>query len=84
MWDLIVSVPDHCLSFYFEQPEKTRVTVTDASASQVQYGPGSRHTKVVKSGTSYSWLGTQTYGVELGLVDQCQENVTGCGITSSV
>ena len=22
MWDLIVSVPDHCLSFYFYQPEK--------------------------------------------------------------
>ena len=28
----------------FEQPEKTRVIVTDASASQVQYGPGPRHT----------------------------------------
>ena len=22
MWDLIVSVPDHCLSFYFEQIAK--------------------------------------------------------------
>ena len=22
MWDLIVSVPDHCLSFYFEDAEK--------------------------------------------------------------
>ena len=21
MWDLIVSVPDHCLSFYFENPQ---------------------------------------------------------------
>ena len=21
MWDLIVSVPDHCLSFYFSEPE---------------------------------------------------------------
>ena len=31
--------------------------------------PGSRHTKVVKNGTSCSLLGTQTYGVELGLVD---------------
>ena len=20
MWDLIVSVPDHCLSFYFDKP----------------------------------------------------------------
>ena len=30
---------------------------------------GPRHTKVVKTGTSCSSLGTQTYGVELGLVD---------------
>ena len=22
MWDLIVSVPDHCLSFYFEKVQK--------------------------------------------------------------
>ena len=29
----------------------------------------SRHTKVVKNGTSCSSLGTQIYGVELGLVD---------------
>ena len=31
--------------------------------------PAPRHTKVVKNGTSCSSLGTQTYGVELGLVD---------------
>ena len=31
---------------------------------------GPRHTKVVKHSTSCSSLGTQTYGVELGLVDQ--------------
>ena len=31
--------------------------------------PGTRHTKVVKNGSSCSLLGTQTYGVELGLVD---------------
>ena len=31
--------------------------------------PGPRHTKVVKNGTSCSSLGTQTYEVELGLVD---------------
>ena len=30
---------------------------------------GPRHTKVVKNGTSRDSLGTQTYGVELGLVD---------------
>ena len=33
------------------------------------FDPGPRHTKVVKTGTSCSSLGTQTYGVELGLVD---------------
>ena len=25
MWDLIVSVPDHCLSFYFSKPKRARV-----------------------------------------------------------
>ena len=34
-----------------------------------RFDPGPRHTKVVKNGTSCSSLGTQTYGVELGLVD---------------
>ena len=33
------------------------------------FDPGPRHTKVVKNGTSCSSLGTQTYGVELGLVN---------------
>ena len=33
------------------------------------FDPGPRHTKVVKNVTSCSSLGTQTYGVELGLVD---------------
>ena len=33
------------------------------------FDPGPRHTKVVKNGSSCSSLGTQTYGVELGLVD---------------
>ena len=31
--------------------------------------PGPRHIKVVKNGISCSSLGTQIYGVELGLVD---------------
>ena len=30
MWDLIVSVPDHCLSFYFDQ-------VSDATILQFKY-----------------------------------------------
>ena len=25
MWDLIVSVPDHCLSFYFDAKRKKKV-----------------------------------------------------------
>ena len=33
------------------------------------FDPRPRHTKVVKNGTSCSSLGTQNYGVELGLVD---------------
>ena len=33
------------------------------------FDPGPRHIKVVKNGTSCSALGTQIYGVELGLVD---------------
>ena len=33
------------------------------------FDPGPRHTKVVKNGTNCSSLGTQTYRVELGLVD---------------
>ena len=48
------------------------------------FDPGPRHTKVVKNGTSCSLLGTQTYGVEIGLVNQCQDNVTGRGFMSSV
>ena len=33
------------------------------------FDPGPRQTKVVKNGTSCSSLGTQIFGVELGLVD---------------
>ena len=28
MWDLIVSVPDHCLSFYFVESKFRRCTTT--------------------------------------------------------
>ena len=48
------------------------------------FDPGPRHIKLVKNSTSCSPLGTQTYGVEIGLVDPCQDNVTRCGIMSSV
>ena len=33
------------------------------------FDPGPRHTKLFKNSTSCSSLGTQTYGIELGLVD---------------
>ena len=33
------------------------------------FDPGPRHTKLVKNSTNCASLGTQTYGVELGLVD---------------
>ena len=45
-----------------------------------RFDPGPRCTKVLKHGISSSSLVTQTYGVELGLVD----SVSGCGIMSSV
>ena len=48
------------------------------------FNPRLQHTKVVKNGTSCSSLGTQTYWVELELVDPVQDNVTGCGVMSSV
>ena len=35
-----------------------------------RFDPGLQHNKVIKNGTSCSSLGTQTYEVELGLVDQ--------------
>ena len=34
--------------------------------------------------SSNASLGTQTYGVELGLVNSLSDNVTGCGIMSNV
>ena len=44
-----------------------RLSAPGNGRSQVRSRP--RHTKVVKNGTGCSSLGTQTYGVELGLVD---------------
>ena len=63
-------------AFYFfwlaasstQNNKKALYSQTRVIASQVQYGPGLWHTKVVKNGNSCSSLGTQTYGVELGLV----------------
>ena len=33
------------------------------------FSPGPQHNKVIKNGTSCSSFDTQTYGIELGLVD---------------
>ena len=65
---------------YFHAQEKAQLNLVqrkytrpDSSVGRGTGGhgfdPGLRHTKVVKNGTSCSSLGTQTYGVELGLVD---------------
>ena len=39
-----------------------------------EFAPGPRHIKVVKNGTSCTSPGTQTYGVELILVDPVSES----------
>ena len=36
MWDLIVSIPDHCLSFYFTLCSFTKLVETSAKLSLVQ------------------------------------------------
>ena len=38
-----------------------------------RFDPGPRNTKIVKNSTNCSSLGTQTYGVELELVDPMSE-----------
>ena len=37
MWDLIVSVPDHCLSFYFETNHFTTLLHTFSCTEPVQF-----------------------------------------------
>ena len=34
MWDLIVSVPDHCLSFYFTDTDETKMTKADLEITE--------------------------------------------------
>ena len=61
----------------FVPPARSRYTGPDSSIGRMSapgtgghgFDPGPRHTKVVKNGTSCFSLGTQIYGVELGLVD---------------
>ena len=53
-----------------------------------RFDPGPRHTKVINNSTSCSPLGTQIFGVGLGLVApvslRCQYNMTGGGIRYQV
>ena len=67
----------HLRSFWVRSVNLATLTGPDRSVGRVS-APGNgrsrvrsglRHTKVVNNGTSCSSLGTQTYGVELGLVD---------------
>ena len=37
MWDLIVSVPDHCLSFYFESLEQLSDIVTVQMVATIDF-----------------------------------------------
>ena len=54
---------------YFTGPGSSVGRVGSREREVMGLIPGLRHTKVIKNGTSCSSLGTQTYGVELGLVD---------------
>ena len=37
MWDLIVSVPDHCLSFYFAMKQTEECSAKNATSQNVAY-----------------------------------------------
>ena len=50
-------------------PDSSVGRVSAPGNGRSRFNPGPRHTKVSKNGTSFSSLGTQTYEVELGLVD---------------
>ena len=57
------------LAYYIPAPIAQLVECPLRGTGGHGFDPGPRHTKVVKNGTSCSSLGTQIYGVELGLVD---------------
>ena len=69
---LVVIKPQHSL-LRSEQQNTAQVAQSVECLRQGTGGHwfdlGLRHTKVIKNGSSGSLLGTQTYGVELGLVD---------------
>ena len=53
--------------YTFERPAPVAQSIELSAPGKVQFWLW--HTKVIKNGTSCSLLGTQTYWVELGLVD---------------
>ena len=56
MWDLIVSVPDHCLSFYF----------TDPPLSMIRFRQVNCIRKVLRHSSCYHWKldNVRTYPAE--------------------
>ena len=42
MWDLIVSVPDHCLSFYFDNISENKVTLTKVVSPELKFSRRNR------------------------------------------
>ena len=59
----------NCLSSLAPAPVAQSVECPLRGMGGHKFDPGLQHTKVIKNGTNCSSLGTQTYGVELGLVD---------------
>ena len=45
MWDLIVSVPDHCLSFYFTCISRDNISKMRGIGEQRQFWGNREHTK---------------------------------------
>ena len=69
-WYLFVSVPKRPIHLSIRPaPIAQLVECPLRGTGGHGFDPGPRHTKVVKNGTSCFSLGTQIYGVELGLVD---------------
>ena len=64
MWDLIVSVPDHCLSFYFSNLKEKQLEVSDIITD--------RHSQVRK------WLKTDhpeiQHWFDVWHIEKCKQN----------
>ena len=64
--------------------QATRVLGMQYRTNLNETGPGSSSDRVSAAASNCSSLSTQTYGAELGLVDPVSNNMTGCGVMSSV